>query len=124
MPYMPPFVAPARFTDAAAALAQVQKIYQQALAHLRDSMLRFVAGEAEAAAQDDQSEEDVLALSTALDLPDLIEDEILMELPVAPRHDSCPVQVPFSAGDAQVARDGRAGDNPFAVLGTLRRTDH
>ena len=45
MPYMPPFVAPARFTDAAAALAQVQTIYQQALAHLRDSMLRFVAGE-------------------------------------------------------------------------------
>ena len=45
MPYMPPFVAPARFTDAAAALAQVQKIYQGALAHLRDSMLRFVAGE-------------------------------------------------------------------------------
>ncbi|MBB1603697.1 AMP nucleosidase [Variovorax sp. UMC13] len=45
MPYMPPFVAPARFTDAAAALAQVQLIYQQALSHLRDSMLRFVAGE-------------------------------------------------------------------------------
>ena len=45
MPYMPPFVAPARFTDAAAALAQVQKIYQGALSHLRDSMLRFVAGE-------------------------------------------------------------------------------
>lgn len=46
MPYMPPFVAPARFTDAAAALAYVQNIYQEGLAHLRESMLRFVAGEA------------------------------------------------------------------------------
>jgi AMP nucleosidase len=45
MPYMPPFVAPARFTDAAAALAHVQTIYQEGLAHLRESMLRFVAGE-------------------------------------------------------------------------------
>ncbi len=46
MPYMPTFVAPARFTDAAAALEQVQAIYQGGLAHLRESMLRFVAGEA------------------------------------------------------------------------------
>ncbi|ADU39791.1 AMP nucleosidase [Variovorax boronicumulans] len=46
MPYMPTFVAPARFTDAAAALEQVKAIYQGGLAHLRESMLRFVAGEA------------------------------------------------------------------------------
>ena len=46
MPYMPTFVAPARFTDAAAALEQVRSIYQAGLAHLRESMLRFVAGEA------------------------------------------------------------------------------
>jgi AMP nucleosidase len=46
MPYMPTFVAPARFTDAAEALDQVKAIYQGGLAHLRESMLRFVAGEA------------------------------------------------------------------------------
>ena len=45
MPYMPPFVAPARFTDAAAALDQVKAIYQGGLAHLRESMLRFVDGD-------------------------------------------------------------------------------
>ena len=43
---MPDFIAPARFTDADAALAQVQRIYRVALDHLRDAMLRFVAGEA------------------------------------------------------------------------------
>jgi AMP nucleosidase len=45
MPYMPPFIAPARYTDAAEALAQVQAIYNAALGHLRSSMLRFVAGD-------------------------------------------------------------------------------
>ncbi|MDQ7975550.1 MAG: AMP nucleosidase, partial [Rhodocyclaceae bacterium] len=45
MPYMPPFVAPVRYTDPAAALAQVRRIYDGGLAHLRDSMQRFVAGE-------------------------------------------------------------------------------
>ena len=45
MPYMPAFVAPARFTDPAAALEQVQLIYNGGLQHLRSAMQRFVAGE-------------------------------------------------------------------------------
>ena len=46
MPYLPAFIAPSRFTDADAALEQVRTIYQSSLAHLRESMQRFVAGEA------------------------------------------------------------------------------
>ena len=45
MPYMPAFIAPARFTDAAKALEQVRSIYNGGLQHLRDAMQRFVAGE-------------------------------------------------------------------------------
>ena len=45
MPYLPPFIAPTHFTDPAAALAQVQLIYDQQIAHLRDAMQRYVAGE-------------------------------------------------------------------------------
>jgi AMP nucleosidase len=45
MPILPPFIAPMRFTDPAAALAQVQSIYQASLAHLREAMRCFVAGE-------------------------------------------------------------------------------
>ena len=45
MPYLPPFIAPARFSDPAAALAQVQLIYDQQISHLREAMQRFVAGE-------------------------------------------------------------------------------
>ena len=37
------FVAPAQFTDAAAALAQVQKIYNAQIGHLRSAMHAFVA---------------------------------------------------------------------------------
>ena len=45
MPYLPAFIAPARYTDAAAALAQVRAIYDQQIAHLRGAMQRYVAGE-------------------------------------------------------------------------------
>ncbi|MBT9502733.1 MAG: AMP nucleosidase, partial [Burkholderiaceae bacterium] len=40
------FVAPARFDDPQAALAQARLIYEQSVAYLRDSLQRFVAGEA------------------------------------------------------------------------------
>jgi len=45
MPYMPTFIAPARFTDPVAALEQVRLIYDSGLTHLREAMQRFVAGE-------------------------------------------------------------------------------
>ena len=46
MPNLPPFIAPERFTDATSALAQVMRIYDGSIAHLRLAMQRFVAGEA------------------------------------------------------------------------------
>ncbi len=46
MPHLPHFIAPSRHTDPHAALAQVQRIYAASLAHLRDAMQRFVAGDA------------------------------------------------------------------------------
>ena len=45
MPHLPTFIAPQRFTDAAAALAQVQRIYDNGIAHLRSAMQQFVAGD-------------------------------------------------------------------------------
>jgi AMP nucleosidase len=45
MPYLPPFIAPTRYRDAAAALAQVRAIYAQQIGHLREAMQRFVAGD-------------------------------------------------------------------------------
>ena len=45
MPHLPAYIAPSRFTDPAAALAKAREIYDGSLAHLRDAMQRFVAGE-------------------------------------------------------------------------------
>jgi AMP nucleosidase len=40
----PVFIAPAQYTDPAAALAQLQRLYENSLAHLRTSLQAFVAG--------------------------------------------------------------------------------
>ncbi|SFN07730.1 AMP nucleosidase [Variovorax sp. OV329] len=45
MSHMPEFIAPQRFTDAAAAFDQVELIYRSGLKHLREAMLGFVAGQ-------------------------------------------------------------------------------
>lgn len=80
---------------------------------------RFVADEDMAAAEDDQSEEDVLALSRSFDMVELVEDELLMDLPLAPRHESCPpVSVTLSDEKVEAAEEQRK--NPFAVLGQLK----
>lgn len=82
---------------------------------------RFVADEDMAAAQDDASEEDVLALSRGgFDLVELIEDELLMELPLAPRHEACPVPVKLSAADPGVETPEAPRANAFAILGKLK----
>ena len=45
MSIRPTFIAPQSFTNAADALAQVRKIYDSSIAHLREAMQRFVAGD-------------------------------------------------------------------------------
>jgi uncharacterized protein len=81
---------------------------------------RFVADEEMAAAQDEQSEEDVLAMSRDFDLLNLVEDELLMELPLAPRHESCPMPLKLAAADEDFDAAGERRENPFAVLGRFK----
>jgi uncharacterized protein len=86
-----------------------------------DRAFRFVPDEATAAAHDDESEEDLLALSRSFDLLELVEDELLMEVPVAPRHEACPVAVKMSAEDPEFASAEGEREHPFAVLGRLKK---
>ena len=44
MTSLPLFIAPARFDDPDAALAQVRAIYQSSVDHVRGALQRFVAG--------------------------------------------------------------------------------
>jgi len=81
---------------------------------------RFVADEATAEIEDEDAEEDVLVASREFNLRALIEDELLMAIPVTPRHDVCPEPVTLSAKDDDFDLAEEARPNPFAVLGTLR----
>jgi uncharacterized protein len=83
-----------------------------------DRRFRFAAGEDEAARLDEESEDDVLALSHAFDLPALIEDELILALPLVPRHDVCPEPLPMAPADT--AEEEAA--HPFAALAALKRT--
>ena len=77
---------------------------------------RFVASEAVAEEEDDDCEEDLLVQSREFDLGALIEDELVMALPLIPRHDTCPVAVPMSAADAGFDDAASQKPNPFAAL--------
>lgn len=79
--------------------------------------LRFVRGEDQAAALDAESEDDVLALERSLDLRELVEDELLLALPLVPRHERCPA--PWAPSTEAEAPDARP-PSPFAVLESLK----
>jgi len=85
-----------------------------------DRWFRFAVDEATAAAEDDASEEDVLVVSREFDLRALVEDELLMSLPVAPRHEVCPEPVQLSAVDEDFQEAQAERPNPFAALARLQ----
>jgi uncharacterized protein len=85
-----------------------------------DRQFRFVASEEAAEAQDDASEEDLLVVARAFDLAQLLEDEILMALPLLPRHDVCPSQPVLSVQDRDFL-DQVDQPNPFAALAGLKK---
>lgn len=81
---------------------------------------RFVHGEATAAELDAQSEDDILAMSRFLDSRELIEDELLLSLPLVPRHEVCPQ--PLVAPSATPgSENGAEQEHPFAALAQLKR---
>ena len=80
----------------------------------------FVPDEATAAAMDDDSEDDVLEMSADFNLLGLIEDEVLMALPLVPRHDVCPTGVIQSAQTDDFNDVGEEKPNPFAALAALK----
>ncbi len=81
---------------------------------------RFVGNEEAAEAQDAEAEEDVLALSPDFSLAGLVEDEVLMALPLVPRHDPCPVEVKLTAVDPDFEAASLEQRQPFAVLAQLK----
>ena len=84
---------------------------------------RFVADEATAVAEDDESEEDLLVLEDHFDVLALIEDELLMALPLVPMHPTClSEQAPTSREEEAILAEAKP--NPFAVLASLKTRKH
>lgn len=85
-----------------------------------DRWFRFVADEAAAEAQDDDCEEDLLALEPRPDLLDVLEDELLMALPLVPMHDTCPADAPAVPPAAEL-EPASERPHPFAALAGLKK---
>ena len=78
---------------------------------------QFVRDEETAAKLDGEVEHEVLVLTHDLDLHRLLEDELLLDLPLVPRHEVCPQPLPAAAEPAP------ADEHPFAALAKLRRPE-
>jgi uncharacterized protein len=88
-----------------------------------DRQFQFADTEEAAAELDAQEEDDVLVISRNFNLLSLIEDELLLALPVVPRHDACPQPLPMSTqADASPADADATTEkpNPFAKLAGLK----
>ena len=84
---------------------------------------RFVGNEAIAMAEDDASDEDLLVMTPQFDLLAVLEDELLMALPLVPMHDVCPAPLAlpvFGASDTAFAEPADEKPHPFAALAGLK----
>lgn len=96
-----------------------QRCLQSVMQHISaERSFRFVHGESTAAELDAQSEDDVLALGRFLDARELTEDELLLSLPLVPRHEVCPQPL---VATQSVPNDDAEPEHPFAALAQLKR---
>lgn len=93
-----------------------------------DQWFRFVATEEVAMAEDDDCEEDLLVLEPQFDILALLEDELLMALPLVPMHEACPEAVAShigfgsaTPGAALPEMEPPTRPNPFAALAGLKK---
>ncbi len=83
---------------------------------------RFVRDEQIALAMDDASEDEFLVLSSAFDVLELIEDELIMALPLVPLHLECPVPLTQQVNpkhSIEIEFEAKR-PNPFEVLSVLK----
>ena len=103
---------------------QCQRCLAPMAEHLQvDRAIRFVHGEDLAARLDEETDEDVLNLPAALDLQVLVEDELILALPIVPRHAGpCPQPLLPDLAISE-APPAAASDkpHPFAALAALKR---
>ena len=86
-----------------------------------DRWIRFVPDAGQADTLDAELEDDVLQLQRQMDLRELVEDELLLALPLVPRHEGpCPQPLPTGADVGDGAAPA-AHEHPFAALAQLKK---
>jgi uncharacterized protein len=106
--------------------AEVNLTCQRCLDHVFcplqiDRHFLFVKDETAALEWDEAIEEEVLEMTSSLDVRALVEDELLLALPLVPRHEMCSHQSSTAAWlDAQQQEESSTA-NPFAVLAKLKK---
>ena len=83
----------------------------------QNQQVRFVETEAQAEAEDEEAEEDVLALTPEFDLLALVEDVLILAVPLVALHGECSPE-----GYDPLVEEPAEKTNPFAVLATLKKT--
>lgn len=58
-----------------------------------------------------------------LDLPELLEDELILALPLVARHEDCEPQIALSEPEPEVVVAPVKKENPFQVLASLKQPD-
>jgi uncharacterized protein len=87
-----------------------------------DQWFRFVPDEATAEQDDDAAAEDLLVESAEFDLCALVEDELVLAMPLIASHATCPTPPRLSVQDAAFDAAPDARPQPFAALAQLRST--
>jgi uncharacterized protein len=87
-----------------------------------DRAFAFAPTEDEAAALDADSDDDVLVLSRQFDLRELVEDELLLALPIVPMHEQCPAPLMLEEPGEADAGAAPAPAHPFAALAAWKRS--
>lgn len=85
---------------------------------------RFVATEEVAMDDDDASEEDLLVMVPQFDLLAVLEDELLMALPLVPMHGECPIPPTLRVGEGELTTPAAEKPRPFAMLAQLKKKNH
>jgi uncharacterized protein len=81
---------------------------------------RLVASEALAEKEEGDVDEDLLVLSKHFNVHELIEDELLMSMPIAPMHTKCPYRLNYAPQDTEFDQQQAEMPHPFAVLAQSR----
>ena len=79
------------------------------------AVFRLVETEPELSDEELEADDEALCAAAPVDLHGLVEDQLLLALPLVPMHDACPQPL------APPSRESAAAPSPFAVLARLKR---